>query len=160
MEGSVIEIIHEADVQDVQDNLDLEIMRDELEYLELKSDFFDGQTEKCNKLINKKEWKQRDSVTELQELIDEFNERENEKQQLTNYLNVLKDQVKAKAENEALNQDPQIQGDLFRVDRFFNCPECLYKAKFKGNLKVHINRIHHKLKLWKCSDCDKGWFAN
>ena len=105
-----------------------------LEYLELKSDFFDDQTEAWGELI--------------------YNKREFEKRKLTSQLKGLKKQVQAKDGTEAGPLE-----DFIRVDGLFNCPECPHKTKFKACLKVHINAIHRKIKPWMCSECDKGWFV-
>lgn len=31
----------------------------------------------------------------------------------------------------------------------FACPFCNYKAKKKGNLKIHVNGVHFKLRKYK-----------
>ena len=142
------------------EGVDLELLRDELEYLQIQGDFFDGQTEVWSKLINKEELKQKECFKEEQELINEFNEREIEKNKLINHLKALKDQGKVTRKN-IFNNGKETENNetlLIRIDGFFNCLECFYKTKFKHNLKKHINASHLKLKPFKCSDCDKGLF--
>ena len=133
---------------DIQDNENdvLELLRDELEYLQVQGGFFDGQTEVWGKLIYNQEVKEKEISKELQELIDEFNERQIEKQKLTIHLKNLRNDLIAK-ENE-LDQDTQ--RNLIRVDGFFSCPECPFKTKYTSHLNRHKNAVHRKLKPWRC----------
>ena len=137
---------------------DLEYLRDKLEYLHLKSDFFNSQSEIWSKLIFKVELKQKESLKEEQELIDKFNEREIEKEKLISHLKSLKKQVKVSS-NWSLNNGKEVKNNetgFTRINGFFNCTECEYKAKRKCYVIQHINAVHRKLKPYKCSDCDKG----
>ena len=155
MEGSKILLI--------ENYLNLQQMLDEVEYLQLKAGFFDGQTEIWSKLIYKVELSQKESLKEEQELMDQFNEREIEKEQLISRLKALKDQVKV-TNDDNFNNGNEVKSNervFVKVDGFFNCPEspeCHYKSKLKFHLMDHINAIHLKVKNFKCPDCDRGWF--
>ena len=111
----------------------------ELEYLQLKGDFFERQTFLWNQLIYKQELKEIEYRKEEQELLDKFKEREIVKQKLIEHLKDLKVKINPRKK---------------RVYRFKNCPECPFKTKY--NLKAHINAVHRKLKPFQCLDCDKG----
>ena len=145
MEGSLVE--NNA----AQEDADFELLRDKLEYFEVKSDFFENQTEEWGKLIHEQEAKDYESLQE-QELIDLINEREEEKKKLITYLESLKSQNIMKNKTEAM-----IKKNLVDEDGFFNCPECPKKFSLKPNLKIHIEGIHRKLKPWNCLSCDKSW---
>ena len=146
---------------EVQDNVDLELLQDKLQYFQQKGDFFDGQTEAWSKLIKKQGPRVKESLKELQELIDKFNEREIEKNKLKSYLKTLKGQVEVKNCNETLgNAAEKHQKVITKINGFFNCPECPYKAAAKHVIDHHINAVHRKLRPWKCSDCNKGWLIN
>ena len=137
---------------------DLDILRDNLEYLQLKSNFFDGQTEVWGKLINIVELKLKKSLKEEQELIDKFNEREIEKEKLISHLKSLKEQVKISS-NLCLDNGEEVKNidtAFTKINGFINCTECEYKSKCKRNVVTHTNAVHRKLKPYKCSDCDKG----
>ena len=137
---------------------DLEYLREKLEYLHLKSDFFDGQSEIWSKLIFKVELKQKGSLKEEQELIDKFNEREIEKEKLISHLKSLKKQVKV-SNNWSLNNGEEVKNNntaVTRINGYFNCTECKHKSKLKRNVINHISAVHRKLKPNKCSECDKG----
>ena len=163
---------------DNQANLDLELMQDELEYLQLTSNFFEDQTEIWGELVNKVEFSLNESLKVEQELIKVFNERKIEKEKLISHLKALKDQYDIKASQgmtkiiskngyfecpecpmksiwkECVNRHIKtIHRKLNIVHKFQNCPEC---HKSYHYLKSHINAVHRKLRLYKCSDCDKG----
>ena len=149
-------------------NLDIQLLQDELEYLQLKSDFFDGQTEVWGKLINIVELKNKESLKEEQELIEVLNEREVEKAKLISHLKSLKKQVDTKASKGTTNfisknglfECPEcpmnskwkvsvinhIKTMHRKIHKFFDCPECHYKPKDRFNLIQHINAVHRKLK--------------
>ena len=146
----------------IHENLDLNninMLRDKLEYLHLKSNFFDGQSEIWSKLINMVELKQKESLKEEQELIDKFNERKIEKKKLISHLKSLKKHVK-NSRNWSLNNGKKEvkknDTDFTRINGFFNCTECKYNSKCKRNVVTHISAVHRKLKPYKCLDCDKG----
>ena len=141
-----------------QDNFELRLMQDELEYLQLKGDFFEVQTEVWGTLINKEELNHREIMKEEQELIDQFNKREIEKEKLIDHLKALKNQAKVNASKGALKKGRKKETMFIRIDGFFNCPECDYKAKTKQHLKRHLNGFHLKLKPFKCTECDEGLF--
>ena len=85
MDSSLIRNIEEVPVN--VENVDLNPSIDEVEYLQLKSDFFEDQTELWNKLIIKEE---EAILKEIQELTEKFNERKIEKERLIRILNDLK----------------------------------------------------------------------
>ena len=137
----------------MEENFQLELLQDEVEYLQVKSDFFDDQTEMWFKLIYIQELKNVEGLKEEQELLDKFNEREIVKKKLIRHLKVLKEQVNN-------GKEVKKEGAVFVNDNgYFHCPECQYKAKHKGDTKLHINAIHLKIKPWKCLECHKGWFV-
>ena len=165
--------------------IDLELLQDELEYLELKSNFFDGQTEEWSNLIHDQELKDQESLEEEQELVKVFNERKIEKEKLISHLKALKDQVDTKASKGTKNLirkngffecsecpykskwkrnvDRHINNIHFKLNmfvdnKFLDCPECHFKSNFRYRLVQHINVIHRKLRPFKCLDCDKGLF--
>ena len=139
-----------------RDNEALELLKDELEYLQLKGDFFEDQTDLWGKLIIAQELKNKESLEEEQELIGKLNERKIEKEKLISHLKALKDQIKA-PKNKSLNKEESV---LIRINGYFNCTECRFKSYKKWPLKVHIDAIHLKLKPFKCSNCDKGRSIN
>ena len=128
----------------------LELLRLDLEYFQLKGDFFEQQSHLWSKLITNQERELDESLKELQELIVKLNDRNDEKEQLASHLK----HVKLKKSKEAALTSPQKV--LVRKNGFFNCPECSYKTIYKQDLNQHINAVHRKLKPWKCSECDKG----
>ena len=143
---------------DKQEGFDFELLRDKLEYLQLKSNFFDGQTEVWGKLINIVEFKLKESLKEEQELIDKFNERQIEKEKLISHLKSLKEEVKVSS-IWCLNNEVEVKNNetvFTRINGFFNCTECKYKSKWKQRVTIHINAVHRKLKPYKCTECDKG----
>ena len=165
---------------DNQAILELELMQDELEYLQLASDFFEDQTEIWGKLINKVELKQKECLKEEQELIKIFNEKEIEKEKLISHLKALKEQVDTKAIKGTKNiiskngffKCPECPMNskwknsviyhiktIHRiVHKFLDCPECHFKSIYSRNLKNHLKAVHRKLRPYKCLDCDKGLY--
>ena len=156
-------------------NLDPQLLQEELEYLRLKSDFFDGQTEVWGKLIHEQELKNK---VEEQKLIEVLNEREIQKKKLIGHLKALKEQVvtksskrttkiiskngffecsectmKSKWKNSVICHIKSIHR---KVNKLFNCPECHYKSNRTFDLNYHINAVHRNLRPYKCSDCNKG----
>ena len=131
-------------------NFSLELLRDKLEYFDVKANFYENQTSIINMIICKVELKGKELSEEEQELTDKLAERAEVKKNLVNILKGLKSQRKVKKhkkENEA----------FIRRNGFIHCPECSFKTKWNRNkLKLHINVVHRKLKPWKCSDCTKG----
>ena len=157
MEGSRIEFFEgPRQIQEIVGNVDLELLWDEIEYLQLKADFFEGQTVAWILLINKQELKNKESLKKEQELVDKINEKEIEKKKLITYLKALKNQPQIK-NNSTLGYDAATsQKNLTKINGCFSCPECRIKINRKENLNRHLNAVHRKLKPWKCSDCDKG----
>ena len=47
----------------------------------------------------------------------------------------------------------KLQLMLDNMSRNFPCPECEYKATWKGNLQTHIKSIHKGI-TFPCSECD------
>ena len=131
-------------------NFSLEHLRDKLEYLNVKADFFENQTLIFNVIICKMELKGMELLKEEQELTDKLAEKTEVKKNLVNILKGLKNQQKVKT-----NKKNDV--NFIRTNGFYHCPECPFKTKWdRKNLKVHINAVHRKLKPWKCSDCNKG----
>ena len=103
----------------------------------------------------------KESLQELQELTDKFNQREIEKAKLKSYLKTLEAQVEVKNCNETLeNAAEKHQKVITKINGSFRCPECPYKSFSKAVIDHHINAVHRKLKPWKCSDCNKSWLKN
>ena len=71
-ENKLIEESHEA--QDEVPNFSLEILRDKLEYYNVKANFFENQTSIFNEIINKVELKDKEISKEEQELTDKLAE--------------------------------------------------------------------------------------
>ena len=165
---------------DNQENLELELLQDKLEYLQLKGDFFEDQTDPWGKLIIDQELKNKESLEEEQKLIKILNERKIEKEKLISDLKALKDQVNTKAskrtwickngyfecpecsmkskwKESVIKHINVIHRKLNIVHKFLDCPECHFKTNRTSGMKDHINAVHHKLRPYKCSDCDKGW---
>ena len=46
------------------------------------------------------------------------------------------------------------------MDLTNRCGLCEYKSKDKYNLKVHIQSVHEKAKLFKCDICGKTLVSN
>ena len=131
-------------------NFSLEHLQDKLEYLNVKSHFFENQTLIINEIINKVELKNKELLKEEQGLTDKLAEKTEEKKNLVKILKGLKSQQKGKTHKKK-------EETLIRINGFYHCPECLYKTKWdRINLKRHINAVHRQLKPWKCSDCTKG----
>ena len=131
-------------------NFSFEHLRYKLEYFNVKAIFFENQTLIFNEIINKVEMKGMELSKEEQELTDKLAERAEVKKNLVNMLKGLKNQRKVKTNKK--NDETFI-----RINGFYDCPECPFKAKWNRNhLKAHINAVHRKLKPWKCSDCNKG----
>ena len=124
-----------------------ELLRDKLEYFDVKADFFENQTLILNEIIHKVELKGKELMKEEQELTVKFAERAEVKKNLVNILKDLKSQQKAKKKDET----------LIKINGFYHCPECSHKSKWNNNnLKYHIIAVHQKLKPWKCPDCTTG----
>ena len=161
MEGSTKKSIEEhRHTQEKDGKVDIELLehlRDKIEYLQVKGDFFDDQTEVWSKLIYNQKLKDKEFLKEEQELVDMINEREIEKNKLASHLKSLKDELKVKKSNE--NVVKKTQKALVKINGFYYCPECPYKANHKCMLNRHVNAVHRKLKPWKCSECDKGKFT-
>ena len=154
MDSSLIRNIEEVPVN--VENVDLNPSIDEVEYLQLKSDFFEDQTELWNKLIIKEE---EAILKEIQELTEKFNERKIEKERLIRILNDLK--VEADSLQFGINgKIVHLKSAITKTNGFYICPYCQYKLTHLFNIKTHIAAIHLKLKSWKCSDCNKGLFLN
>ena len=132
----------------------LELLRDKIEYLDVKADFFENQALILNEIIHKIEMKDKKCLKEEQELTDKLAERAEVKKNLVNILKGLKNQQKVKMHETKENEA------LVRINGFNHCPECPFKTKYDRNLKDHINGVHRKLKPWKCSDCTKGKLLN
>ena len=151
MEKAANQLIDKA--QDAQDEVpifSLELLRDKLEYFDVKANFFENQNLILNQIIYKMELKDKELLKEEQELTDKLAERAEVKKNLVNILKGLKNQQKVKK----LKKNDKT---FIRKNGFYHCPECSYKTKwYKIFLKVHINAVHRKLKPWKCSDCNKG----
>ena len=143
------------EVQDDVTDFSLELLRDKIEYLDVKADFFENQTVLINKIICKIELVNKELLKEEQELTDKLEKKAKVKKNLVNILNGLKSQQKMKMHETKENEA------LVRTNGFYYCPECPYKTKYdRTRLKDHINAVHRKLKPWKCSDCTKGKFLN
>ena len=138
-----------------EDNCDLELLQEELEYLQLKENFFEDQTDLWGKLINNQELKVKESLKEEQKLIEKLNEKKIEKEMLISHLKSLKDQIKA-SKKKSLNNFESV---IIRIDGFLHCHECNYKANRRWHLKSHINAVHRKLKPHECANCGKGWLT-
>ena len=138
---------------DERENAARELLPYELEYLQLKNDFFDDQTDICCNLIYNQELKDLEALKEEQELIEKFNERKIVKEKLISQLKALKEQEKV-TRNDSLNNEKVVKRDEtvhININGFFNCPECELKTKYKSNLRSHIDVVHRKLKPFKCS---------
>ena len=128
----------------------LELLREKLEYLDVKADFFENQTVLINEIIHKTELKNLELFQEEQELAEKFKEGAEVKKNLVNILKCLKNQQKVKRDKS-----------FIKIKGFYHCPECTFKTKwYMQHLKVHINAVHRKLKPYKCSDCTKGKVFN
>ena len=151
MEKAANQLIEETqEAQDVVPIISLELLRDKLEYFNVKADFFENQTLIFNEIIHKVELEGMELSKEEQELTDKLAKRAEVKKNLVKILEGLKN--KRKARKHKKNDET-----LIRINGFYHCPECPYKTKWsKNKLKVHINAVHRKLKPWKCSDCTKG----
>ena len=154
MEGRANQLIEET--QEAHGNVpsfSLELLREKLEYLDVKADFFENQTVLINEIIHKAELKNLELFQEEQELTEKFKEGTEVKKNLVNILNGFKNQrVKTHKKDDIT---------LMRINGFYYCPECPYQTKWdRSNLKLHINAVHRKLKPWKCSDCTKGKLFN
>ena len=130
----------------------MKLLRDNLEYWELKSGFYEKQSELWIKPIYNQEVKHKETLKEERELIDEFNKREIKKKELISHLKALKEQV---------NNRKEVKEDgtaLSRMNGLYHCPECPYKTKETFTLNHHISAAHRKIKSFQCSDCDKGLY--
>ena len=38
-----------------------------------------------------------------------------------------------------------------------NCSECQYSCRWKSELRIHVDRVHKKLKPFKCDICEKSF---
>ena len=144
---------------DNEEDLELELLQDELEYLQLMSHFFENQTKIWGELVNKVELRQKESLEEEQALIDKLNEGQIEKVKLISRLKTLKAQVKVSANSSNNGKEAkQVETIVKRINGFFNCLECHYKSTMIGKLNRHTKAIHRKLQPFKCTDCGKGLF--
>ena len=124
----------------------LKLLRDKLEYFNVKADFFENQTLIFNEIINKVELKDMELLKEEQELTDKLAERAEVKNNLVYILKGLKNQRKVKTHET-----------IIRTNGFYHCSECPFRTNLRINkLQIHINAVHRKLKPWKCSVCNKG----
>ena len=151
MEQPANQLIEEA--QEAQDEVPIfssELLRDKLEYFNVKANFFKNQTSILNEIIHKMELKGMELSKEEQELTDKLAEKAEVKKNLVNILKSMKSQQKV----EMYKKNDET---LIRINGFYHCSECPYKTKWKRNvIKIHINAVHRKLKPWKCPDCYKG----
>ena len=145
--SQLVEKTQEA--QDEVPNLSFELLRDKLEYFNVKGEFFENQTLIFNEIISKVELKGMELSREEQELNDKLAERAEVKKNLVNILKGLKNQRKVRT-------NKRNDGNFIRRNGFYHCPECPFKTKWRSHFKVHIDAVHRKLKPWKCSDCTKG----
>ena len=142
------------DTQEAHDD-NLEVLRDKIEYLDVKSDFFENQTFIINEIIYKIELKEKELLKEEQEMTDKLVEGAKVKKNLVNILKDLKNQQQVNI------HDKKDDGTFIKINGFYHCPECPYKTNFrKYQLKNHINAVHRKLKPYKCTKCTKGKFLN
>ena len=136
--------------QDEVPNISLELLRDKLEYFDVKAVFFENQNLILNEIIHNVDLKDKELLKEEQELTEKLAERAEVKKNLVNILKGLKNQRK-------FNKDTKKKKTLVKKNGFFNCPECPFKSKWNtSTVIVHISAVHRKLKPWKCSDCTKG----
>ena len=136
--------------QDEVSNISLEVLRDKLEYFDVKGNFFENQNLILNQIIHKVELKDKELSKEEQELTEKLAERAEVKKNLVNIVKGLKNQRKVKKHKKH-------DETFIRINGFYQCLECSFKTKWHRNdLIAHINAVHRKLKPWKCSDCTKG----
>ena len=148
MEEYTKEEIQEA--REAIQDLILELMRDKIEYLDVKADFFEGQSIPIGELIYRMKLRVEETLMEEQEVADMLLQGAEVKKNLVSVLESLKSQqkveIRGKKDDEAVT----------RINGFFQCPECPYKTKWtRDHLILHINAVHRKLKPWKCLDCPK-----
>ena len=125
-------------------------MRDKIEYLGVKADFFKGQTIPIGEFIYRMELRVEKTLKEEQEVNDKLLEGAEVKENLEGILGSLRNQQKV--ENHGKKDDEAAT----RINGFYHCLECPFKAKCSWrDLKVHINAVHRKLKPWKCLECPK-----
>ena len=130
-------------------NFILELLQDTADYSDVKADFSENQTILNKNIMHEMELKDK-QLKEKQEWTDKLVEIEEMEKDLGHILKALESLRKVKmhrTEDEV----------LIKINEFYNCPECPYKTKRgRSQLKNHINVVHLKLKLFKCSDCTKG----
>ena len=126
-------------------NLSLELLQNKLEYLEIKGSFFEKQTIPINKLIHEMELENQESLKEQQEMTEKLEKGAEMKNILIYNLMDLKIEHKS--------GKPFVH---YRVNGFYECPDCLFKHKKIYHMKEHIAAVHLKLKFWKCSNCAKS----
>ena len=153
-EAEAMEEFTKEEIQEARENIQdliLKLMRDKIEYLDVKADFFEGQSIPIGELIYRMELRVEETLKEEQEVNDKLLEGAEVKKNLVSVLEGLKSQqkveIRGKKDDEAVT----------RINGFFQCPECPYKTKSQRfHLKRHINAVHRKLKPWQCLICDKG----
>ena len=141
------------EIQEARENIQdliMELIRDKIKYLDVKADFFEGQSIPIGELIYRMELRVEETLKEEQEVADKLLQGAEVKKNLVSVLEGLKSQQKVgnhgKKDDEAAT----------RINGFYHCQECAYKTKKDRNsLKRHINAVHRKLKPWKCLDCPK-----
>ena len=130
MEEFTKEEIQEA--REAIQDLILELMRDKIEYLGVKTDFFETQSIPIGELIYRMELRVEKTLKEEQEVNDKLLEGAEVKENLEGILGSLRSQQKV--ENHGKKDDEAAT----RINGFYQCLECPFKAKYSRNdLKVH-----------------------
>ena len=127
-------------------NVSLKLLRDKIEYSDVKADFSGNQTILNKEIMHDMELKDKE-LKEEQESTDKLEERAELEKNLVIFV------------KNPQNVKEHKKGDdtFIRTNGCYHCPECDYETKWSRNhLKIYINAIHRKLKPWKCSDCTKG----
>ena len=91
------------EIQEARENIQdliLELMRDKIEYLGVKADFFETQTIPIGELIYRMELRVMETLKEEQEVADKFLEGTEVKKNLVNFLEVLKSQQKVENQDK------------------------------------------------------------
>ena len=105
-------------------NLILELMRDKIEYLDVKADFFETQSIPIGEVIYRMELRVEKTLKEEQEVAGKLLQRAEVKKNLVSVLEGLKSQQKVG--NHGKKGDEAVT----RINGFFQCPECPYKTKW------------------------------
>ena len=152
-EAGAMEEYTKEEIQEARENIQdliMELIRDKIKYLDVKADFFEGQSIPIGELIYRMELRVMETLKEEQEVADKLLQGAEVKKNLVSVLEGLRNQQKVENHGE---KDEEV---ATRINGFFQCPECPFKAKrFRWDLKRHINAVHRKLKPWKCLDCPK-----